>query len=75
MFRKGLQSLEKRFFRTLNTYLEPLISSGFGSPGLAPLGTVVLETTGRKSGRGYKTPVLGAEFAILDRHVAQVPVD
>ena len=65
MFRKSFQSLEKRFFRTLNTYLEPLISTGFGSPGLTPVGAVVLETTGRKSGRTYKTPVLASEFATL----------
>jgi deazaflavin-dependent oxidoreductase (nitroreductase family) len=65
MFRRSFQSLEKRFFRTLNTYLEPLISTGLGSPGLTPVGAVVLETTGRKSGRTYKTPVLASEFATL----------
>jgi deazaflavin-dependent oxidoreductase (nitroreductase family) len=65
MFRKSFRSLEKSFFRTLNTYLEPLISTGFGSPGLKPVGAVVLETTGRKSGRTYKTPVLASEFATL----------
>ena len=65
MFRKSTQALEKRFFRTLNTYLEPLISTGVGSPGLTPVGAVVLETTGRKSGRTYKTPVLASEFASL----------
>ena len=65
MFRKSTQSLEKRFFRTLNTYLEPLISTGVGSPGLTPVGAVVLETTGRKTGRTYKMPVLASEFADL----------
>ena len=65
MFRKCFQSLEKRFFRTLNTYLEPLISTGYGSPGLTPVGAVVLETTGRKTGRTYKTPVMASEFAGL----------
>jgi hypothetical protein len=63
MFQKF--SIEKRFFRTLNTYLEPLISTGLGSPGVTPVGAVVLETTGRKSGRTYKTPVLASEFATL----------
>lgn len=65
MIRTSLQSLEKRFFRTLNTYLEPLIATGVGSPGLTPVGAVVLETTGRKTGRTYKTPVLASEFADL----------
>ena len=65
MLRKSFQSLEKRFFRTLNAYLEPLISTGVGSPGLARVGAVVLEKTGRKSGRIYKTPVLASEFASL----------
>jgi deazaflavin-dependent oxidoreductase (nitroreductase family) len=65
MFRQTLQLVEKRFFRTLNSYLEPLIRTGVGSPGLAPVGAVVLETTGRKSGRTYKTPVLASEFSDL----------
>jgi deazaflavin-dependent oxidoreductase (nitroreductase family) len=65
MFCKSTQALEKRFFRTLNTYLEPLISTGVGSPGLTPVGAVVLETTGRKSGRTYKMPVMASEFAGL----------
>ncbi len=62
MFRKSLQLVEKRVFRTLNTYLEPLIRTGIASPGLTPVGAVVLETQGRKSGRTYKVPVLASEF-------------
>lgn len=65
MFRQTLQLVENRFFRTLNSYLEPLIRTGVGSPGLSPVGAVVLETKGRKSGRTYKTPVLASEFADL----------
>lgn len=60
-----LQPLEKKFFRTLNNYLEPLLEAGVGSPGLAPVGAVVLETKGRKSGRTYKVPLLASEVANL----------
>jgi deazaflavin-dependent oxidoreductase (nitroreductase family) len=65
MFCQNLQLVEKRFFRTLNSYLEPLIRTGVGSPGLVPVGAIVMETTGRKSGHTYKTPVLASEFADL----------
>ena len=65
MFRQRLQSVEKRVFRTLNSYLEPVIRTGVGSPGFTPVGAVVLETTGRKSGLTFKTPVLASEFADL----------
>ena len=65
MLRQRLQSVEKKLFRTLNSYLEPLIRTGVGSPGLSPVGAVVLETSGRKSGRTYKTPILASEFADL----------
>jgi hypothetical protein len=65
MFRKSLQLVEKRIFRTLNTYLEPLIHTGVASPGLTPVGAVVLEIQGRKSGRTYKVPMLASEFANL----------
>ena len=61
MLSKALSQIEKPFFRTLNKYLEPAIRAGFGSTGLAPVGAVVLETTGRKSGRTYKTPVLASQ--------------
>ena len=57
-----LQPIEKRFFSTLNRFLEPVIRAGVGSPGLSPIGAIILETTGRKSGRTYRTPVLASEF-------------
>lgn len=45
-------------FGLLNRIAEPLIRSGFGSPGLWPCGAVVLETTGRRTGRRIDVPVL-----------------
>lgn len=45
-------------FRGLNARVEPRVRSGFGSPGLLPTGLIVLETTGRRSGKPYRTPLL-----------------
>ena len=45
-------------FRRLNASIEPIIRSGFASPGLLPAGLIVLETTGRRSGQTYRTPLL-----------------
>jgi deazaflavin-dependent oxidoreductase (nitroreductase family) len=45
-------------FRGLNALVEPLVRAGFGSPCLVPWGAVVLETTGRTSGRTLRVPVL-----------------
>jgi deazaflavin-dependent oxidoreductase (nitroreductase family) len=56
------QPIEKRFFRTLNKFLEPVIKVGVGFPGLSPVGAIILETRGRKSGQTYQTPVLASEF-------------
>ena len=58
----AVQTIEKTFFRNLNRVLEPTIRAGIGSPWLVPVGAVVLETVGRKSGRVYNVPVLASEF-------------
>ena len=65
MLRQNLLSLDKIFFRTLNAYLEPLIRAGVGSPRLSPVGGVIVETIGRKSGRLYQVPVLASKFSNL----------
>ncbi len=56
------QSVEKTVFRTVNRFLEPTIRVGIGSPWLVPVGAVVMETTGRKSGRTYNIPVVASEY-------------
>ncbi len=58
----GIHAVERTFFRNLNRVLEPTIRVGIGSPWLVPVGAVVLETVGRKSGRVYNVPVLASEF-------------
>lgn len=49
--------LEAQFFRKLNGFVEPAVRAGLGSPGIWPTGLVVLESTGRRSGRTYRVPV------------------
>lgn len=61
--RKTASSANRRrvplgIFRAVNARLEPRVRDGFASPGLFPAGLVVLETTGRRSGRVYRTPLL-----------------
>lgn len=62
MFVQMLTELEKQFFSGLNLIAEPLIRAGFGNPVLLPTGTIVVETTGRTSGRKINVPVLATRF-------------
>lgn len=51
-------TLERKAFRALNTVVRPSIQRGFGSPCLTPWGLVVLEHTGRRTGRKYTSPLM-----------------
>jgi deazaflavin-dependent oxidoreductase (nitroreductase family) len=51
-------NLEQRAFRALNAVVRPSIQRGFGSPCITPWGLVVLEHTGRRTGRQYQSPLL-----------------
>ncbi len=53
---------ESEFFRALNALVEPLMRAGCGAPGLLPTGMVVLETTGAKSGKPRRVPLLATIF-------------
>src|SRR5260370_31686425 len=46
------------FFGTLNVLVEAAVRAGCASPGLLPTGTVLLETTGAKSGLPRRVPLL-----------------
>lgn len=65
MLRAPLLQLETDFFRALNQVAEPLIRAGFGNPLFWPTGTIVLETSGRKSGRKFNVPVLATRIGDL----------
>lgn len=54
-------SFEASFFRTLNEVLEPSVRAGWGSL-LLPTGLIVLETTGRRSGRTFRVPVVATRI-------------
>ncbi|MBW2243067.1 MAG: nitroreductase family deazaflavin-dependent oxidoreductase [Deltaproteobacteria bacterium] len=52
------ESFQRQAFRALNAVVRPSIQRGLGSPCLTPWGMVVLEHTGRQTGRQYKSPLL-----------------
>ena len=56
------QTLERNFFRGLNTFVEPAVRRGILSPRCAPVGLIVLESTGYKSGALRKTPLLATHI-------------
>lgn len=49
-------------FARLNQIVEPLVRAGVGNPLLWPTGAIVVETTGRKSGRKINIPVLATRI-------------
>ncbi|MEM0955439.1 MAG: nitroreductase/quinone reductase family protein [Pseudomonadota bacterium] len=51
-------TLEREFFRRLNSVVEPAVRRGIASPKLLPAGLIVLESTGFKSGLKRRTPLL-----------------
>lgn len=55
-------NLEKNLFRTLNKYVEPAVRKGVLSPACAPLGLIVLESTGFKSGAKKNTPLMASRL-------------
>ena len=57
-------TLETVYYQALNSVLRPLAESGALAPGTLPAGLIVLETTGWRSGRTHRTPVVA--FALGD---------
>jgi deazaflavin-dependent oxidoreductase (nitroreductase family) len=52
-----LASTEAAFYRAVNAVLEPAIRAGLGAPRLSPAGFLVVEMTGRKSGKLRRVPL------------------
>jgi F420H(2)-dependent quinone reductase len=59
------EQLEAEYFRMLNRMVEPFVRAGFGSPLLFPLGAIVVETTGRKTGLPSSVPLMAARAGDL----------
>ena len=55
-----LERLQSEYFRMLNQFVEPAVRAGFFAPGLFPIGGIVIETRGRKTGRPSSVPLLAA---------------
>lgn len=49
----------RELFRTMNRFVTPVVKAGLGSPLPVGLGAVVLESTGRVTGKTREVPVLG----------------
>lgn len=65
MFLAGLERLEADFFRGLNQFVEPLVRAGLGAPVFSPMGAIVIESKGRKTGRRSNVPLMAAVIGDL----------
>lgn len=61
----SLSQFETDFFSGLNSVVEPYLRAGFGTPGPCANGIVLLETTGRKSGRIINVPLVAVSLGDL----------
>jgi deazaflavin-dependent oxidoreductase (nitroreductase family) len=61
----ALARFEAAFFEGLNGLVEPLLRAGFGSPGSCASGVILVETTGRRSGRTISVPLVAAALGDL----------
>jgi deazaflavin-dependent oxidoreductase (nitroreductase family) len=62
----GPRTVETQFFRLLNQLIEPRVRAGWASPRFVPGGLIVLETTGRRTGRRMRVPLAAIR---VDGHI------
>jgi deazaflavin-dependent oxidoreductase (nitroreductase family) len=62
MLFRGFRSLEQKFFRALNSVVEPAVRRGAGWPAFGPSGLIVLESLGFKSGKLRRSPLLATRL-------------
>jgi hypothetical protein len=60
----GLSAAVPRLLAPLNEIVVPMVKLGVGAPWLTPLGLIVLQVAGRRTGRLYTLPLLAA--AVVD---------
>jgi hypothetical protein len=65
MFGRELARIESEFYRGLNSFVEPLVRAGVGSPIFWPTGAIVLEVKGRNTGQRFNVPLLAARVGDL----------
>ena len=56
----AVTKLEAEYFRALNLIVEPAVRAGCGPTGIVPIGLIVLETKGWRTGRLRRTTVLAS---------------
>lgn len=62
MFTAQCERLEAQWYRGMNQVVEPLVRTGFGSPTTVWPGVIIVETTGRKTGRTLTIPLLATRL-------------
>ena len=62
MFTKESKRFEVQAYRGLNGIVEPIARTGFGSPTVLRPGVIIVETTGRKTGRMLTVPLLATQI-------------
>ncbi len=61
----AVTKLEAEYFRTLNYIVEPAVRAGCGPTGIVPIGLIVLETKGWRTGQWRRTTVLASAISDL----------
>ncbi|HJQ67651.1 MAG TPA: nitroreductase/quinone reductase family protein [Blastocatellia bacterium] len=65
MLGRELARIESEFYRGLNSVVEPLVRAGVANPLLWPTGAIVLEVTGRNTGRAIRVPLVATRVGDL----------